>query len=191
MVPAGEPGHGEASPRTVAAMTGPAPKTSVVLVPGAAGRGGQLLAGLAPAGIPGGGCRPAARRRARSAPGNSARWPDLAAEPGGLACGDLIWHPCTSTPPEPAGTTTSPPSPRCRPSRTSYHPSPTTWDPTGGYFFRDLPFLALWELKYYPFWHLFAPGDTDVLGIPVNTLPCLETVAQGLAAQCQFRRPRR
>ena len=68
---------------------------------------------------------------------------------------------------------------------------PTIWDqlspipnnkgiPTGGYFFRDLPFLALWGLKYYPFWHLFAPGDTDVLGIPVTTLSFLDTVAQGL-----------
>src|SRR5215831_7771792 len=25
--------------------------------------------------------------------GNSARWPDLAEEPGGLARGDLVWHP--------------------------------------------------------------------------------------------------
>jgi phospholipase C len=52
--------------------------------------------------------------------------------------------------------------------------------PTGGYFFRDLPFLALWGLKYFPFWHPFAAGDTDALGIPVTTLPFLDTVAQGL-----------
>jgi hypothetical protein len=37
--------------------------------------------------------------------------------------------------------------------------------PTGGYFFRDLPFLALWALKYYPFWHLFAAGDTDAANV--------------------------
>ena len=74
---------------------------------------------------------------------------------------------------------------------------PTIWDqlspipnnrgiPTGGYFFRDLPFLALWGLKYYPFWHLFAPGDTDVLGIPVTTLSFLDTVAQGLLPNVSF-----
>jgi phospholipase C len=68
---------------------------------------------------------------------------------------------------------------------------PSIWDqlspipntqgvPTGGYFFRDLPFLALWGLKYFPFWHPFAAGDTDALGIPVTTLPFLDTVAQGL-----------
>jgi phospholipase C len=77
---------------------------------------------------------------------------------------------------------------------------PTIWDqlspipnnkgiPTGGYFFRDLPFLALWGLKYYPFWHLFAPGDTDVLGIPVTTLSFLDTVAQGLLPNVSFVDP--
>src|SRR5215472_6639463 len=77
---------------------------------------------------------------------------------------------------------------------------PTIWDqlspipnnlgiPTGGYFFRDLPFLALWGLKYLPFWHLFAAGDTDVLGIPVNTLPFLDTVAQGLLPNVSFVDP--
>jgi len=77
---------------------------------------------------------------------------------------------------------------------------PTIWDqlspipntqgiPTGGYFFRDLPFLALWGLKYLPFWHLFAPGDTDVLGIPVTTLPFLDTVARGLLPNVAFVDP--
>jgi phospholipase C len=77
---------------------------------------------------------------------------------------------------------------------------PTIWDqlspipnnqgiPTGGYFFRDLPFLALWGLKYFPFWHLFAPGDTDVLGFPVTTLPFLDTVAQGLLPNVAFVDP--
>src|SRR6266702_2640093 len=67
---------------------------------------------------------------------------------------------------------------------------PTIWDqlspvpntqgiPTGGYFFRDLPFLALWGLKYFPFWHPFAPGDTDALGIPVTTPSFIDTVAAG------------
>jgi phospholipase C len=77
---------------------------------------------------------------------------------------------------------------------------PTIWDqlspipnnqgiPTGGYFFRDEPFLALWGLKYYPFWHLFGPGDVDVLGIPVNTLSFLDTVAQGLLPNVSFVDP--
>ena len=77
---------------------------------------------------------------------------------------------------------------------------PTIWDqlspipnnrgiPTGGYFFRDLPFLALWGLKYYPFWHLYAGGDTDVLGVPVKTLPFLDTVAQGLLPNVSFVDP--
>jgi phospholipase C len=77
---------------------------------------------------------------------------------------------------------------------------PTLWDqlspipntqgiPTGGYFFRDLPFLALWGLKYYPFWHLYGAGDTDALGIPVTTLPFLDTVAQGLLPNVSFVDP--
>jgi phospholipase C len=67
---------------------------------------------------------------------------------------------------------------------------PSIWDqlspipnnqgiPTGGYFFRDLPFLALWGLKYFPFWHPFEAGDTDALGIPVTTPSFIDTVAQG------------
>jgi phospholipase C len=77
---------------------------------------------------------------------------------------------------------------------------PTIWDqlspipnskgiPTAGYFFRDLPFLALWGLKYYPFWHLFAPGDSDVLGIPVTTKSFLDTVAEGLLPNISFVDP--
>ena len=77
---------------------------------------------------------------------------------------------------------------------------PTIWDmlspipnsqgiPTGGYFFRDLPFLALWGLKYFPFWHPFADGDTDALGIGVNTLSFIDTVAQGLLPNVSFVDP--
>ena len=77
---------------------------------------------------------------------------------------------------------------------------PSIWDqlspipntqgiPTGGYFFRDLPFLALWGLKFFPFWHPFAPGDTDALGIPVKTLSFLDTVAQGLLPNVSFIDP--
>jgi phospholipase C len=77
---------------------------------------------------------------------------------------------------------------------------PTIWDqlspipntkgiPTGGYFFRDAPFLALWGTKYFPFWHPFAAGDTDALGIPVTTLPFLDTVARGLLPNVSFVDP--
>ncbi|HXX68350.1 MAG TPA: alkaline phosphatase family protein [Polyangiaceae bacterium] len=77
---------------------------------------------------------------------------------------------------------------------------PTIWDqlspipntqgiPTGGYFFRDLPFLALWGTKYFPFWHPFAAGDTDALGIPVTTPSFLDVVAQGNLPNVSFVDP--
>jgi phospholipase C len=77
---------------------------------------------------------------------------------------------------------------------------PTIWDqlspipntqgvPTGGYFFRDLPFLSLWSTKYVPFWHPFAEGDTDITGIPVKTLSFLDTVAQGQLPNVSFVDP--
>jgi len=77
---------------------------------------------------------------------------------------------------------------------------PTIWDqlapvpnnngiPTGGYFFRDLPFLALWGLKYFPFWHPFAPGDVDALGIPVKTPSFIDTVAAGNLPNVSFIDP--
>jgi phospholipase C len=67
---------------------------------------------------------------------------------------------------------------------------PTIWDhlspvpnkkgvPTGGYFFRDLPFLGLWALKYFPFWHMFSDKDADALGIKLKTKSFLDTVAAG------------
>jgi phospholipase C len=77
---------------------------------------------------------------------------------------------------------------------------PSIWDqlspvpntqgvPTGGYFFRDLPFLALWGTKYYPFWHPFAPGDTDALGIPVVTPSFIDTVKAGNLPNVSFLDP--
>jgi phospholipase C len=77
---------------------------------------------------------------------------------------------------------------------------PSIWDqlspipntqgiPTGGYFFRDLPFLALWGLKYFPFWHPFAGGDTDAIGIPVTTKSFLDTVAEGTLPNVSFVDP--
>ena len=77
---------------------------------------------------------------------------------------------------------------------------PSIWDqlspipntqgiPTGGYFFRDLPFLALWGTKYFPFWHPFAAGDAQGLGVPITTLPFLDTVKQGLLPNVSFVDP--
>jgi phospholipase C len=77
---------------------------------------------------------------------------------------------------------------------------PSIWDqlspvpntrgiPTGGYFFRDLPFLALWGTAHYPFWHPFAPGDTDALGIPVVTPSFLDVVAAGDLPNVSFIDP--
>jgi phospholipase C len=83
---------------------------------------------------------------------------------------------------------------------TKFSHLPNIWDqlspipnnlgiPTGGYFFRDLPFQVLFGLKYIPFWHLFGPGDSDVLGIPVKTLSFLDTVAQGKLPNVSFVDP--
>jgi phospholipase C len=77
---------------------------------------------------------------------------------------------------------------------------PTIWDqlspvpntkgiPTGAYFFRNLPYLALWGLKYYPFWHLFGPGDSDLVGIPVTTPNFFDTVAAGALSNVSFIDP--
>jgi phospholipase C len=77
---------------------------------------------------------------------------------------------------------------------------PSIWDqlspipntqgvPTGGYFFRDSPFLALWGTKYFPFWHPFADGDQDALGIPVTTPSFIDTVASGNLPNVSFLDP--
>jgi phospholipase C len=77
---------------------------------------------------------------------------------------------------------------------------PSIWDhlspiantqgiPTGGYFFRDLPFLALWGTKFLPFWHPFADGDIDALGIPITTPSFLDTVAAGQLPNVSFVDP--
>ena len=61
--------------------------------------------------------------------------------------------------------------------------------PTGGYFFRDLPFLALWGGHYFPFWHPFADGDVDALGTPVTTPSFIDTVAAGNLPNVSFIDP--
>ena len=77
---------------------------------------------------------------------------------------------------------------------------PTIWDhlspvpnsqgiPTGGYFFRDLPFLALWGTKYFPFWHMFSDSDSDAVGIPLQTKSFIDTVAAGELPNVSFIDP--
>jgi len=78
---------------------------------------------------------------------------------------------------------------------------PTIWDqlspipntkgvPTGAYFFRNAPYLGIFGgLKHYPFWHLYGPGDSDVLGIPVTTPNFFDTVAAGELPNVSFVDP--
>ncbi len=78
----------------------------------------------------------------------------------------------------------------CRRSGTSCRRSRTiSGVPTGGYFFRDLPFLALWGTKYFPFWHPFAAGDIDAVGIPLATPSFIDTVAAGNLPNVELHRP--
>ena len=62
---------------------------------------------------------------------------------------------------------------------------PTIWDqlspiantngvPTGGYYYRDSPFLALWgistfDFKYLPFFHPFSPADASTAALSSGT----------------------
>ena len=74
-------------------MTGPTPNTSVRLVPDAVTAAASFLL-TSRSWASGGGCQPAARRRARSAPGSTApRGRIWLEDPGGLACGDLVRDP--------------------------------------------------------------------------------------------------
>ena len=65
--------------------------------------------------------------------------------------------------------------------------------PTGGYFFRDLPFLGLWGLKYAPFWHPVYDADAAVIdatiGQPLPTLSFFDTVTQNLLPNVSFVDP--
>jgi phospholipase C len=67
---------------------------------------------------------------------------------------------------------------------------PSIWDhlspipnkkgvPTGGYFFRDLPFLGLWGVEHFAFWHMVYGKDADALGIKLKTKTFFETVEAG------------
>jgi phospholipase C len=81
---------------------------------------------------------------------------------------------------------------------------PTIWDqlspipntqgiPTGGYFFRDLPYLGLWGAKYLPFWHPFSPADASVIqgaiGFPLPTPSFTDVVAAGNLPNVSFVDP--
>jgi phospholipase C len=81
---------------------------------------------------------------------------------------------------------------------------PSIWDqlspipntqgiPTGGYFFRDLPYLGLWGAKYLPFWHPFSPADAGVIqgaiGFPLPTPSFTDTVAAGNLPNVSFIDP--
>jgi phospholipase C len=77
---------------------------------------------------------------------------------------------------------------------------PSIWDhlspipntqgvPTGAYFFRDLPFLGLWGLKYFPFWHPFATGDGGGLGVPIVTPSFFDLVSAGNLPNVSFIDP--
>src|SRR5581483_678380 len=43
--------------------------------------------------------------------------------------------------------------------------------------------------KYFPFWHPFADGDVDAVGIPVTTPSFIDTVAQGMLPNVSFVDP--
>ena len=77
---------------------------------------------------------------------------------------------------------------------------PSIWDqlspipntkgiPTGGYFFRDLPFLALWGTAHAPFWRPFAPGDGQLVGLPAATPSFFDLVASGNLPNVSFIDP--
>ena len=81
---------------------------------------------------------------------------------------------------------------------------PTIWDqlspipntqgiPTGGYFFRDLPYLGLWGAKYLPFWHPFSPADASVIqgaiGFPLPSPSFTDVVAAGNLPNVSFVDP--
>jgi phospholipase C len=66
---------------------------------------------------------------------------------------------------------------------------PSTSQPTGAYFFKDIPFLALWGTKYVPFWRPWVAGQTLPGFGALPGLPFFETVAQGLLANVTFIDP--
>jgi phospholipase C len=68
-------------------------------------------------------------------------------------------------------------------------PTPSTTQPTGAYFFKDIPFLALWGTKYVPFWRPWADGQTLPGFGTVPGLSFLDTVAQRLLPNVTFVDP--
>ena len=79
---------------------------------------------------------------------------------------------------------------RCRPSGTSCPPSPTPRaSPPAATSSATCRSSALWGTKYLPFWHPFADGDTDAVGIPVTTQSFIDTVAAGQLPNVSFIDP--
>ena len=89
MVPAGEPGHGDHIADDGGGDDRPGAEDPGDAGAGCPGRGGQRLAGFAPLGIQAADAGQQLGGELAARLGNSARWPDLAEEPGGPACGDL------------------------------------------------------------------------------------------------------
>jgi phospholipase C len=80
---------------------------------------------------------------------------------------------------------------------------PTIWDqlaavpsvtdpnqPTGAYFFKDIPFLALWGTKYLPFWRPFETGGVTLPGLGnVPGQGFLDTIKAGLLPNVSYVDP--
>jgi phospholipase C len=68
-------------------------------------------------------------------------------------------------------------------------PVPGTGKPTGAYFFKDVPFLALWGTKYLGFWRPYVAGQSlPGLGV-LPGLSFLDSVQQGLLPNVSFVDP--
>jgi len=68
-------------------------------------------------------------------------------------------------------------------------PTPSATQPTGAYFFKDIPFLALWGDKYVPFWRPWEAGQTLPGFGTVPGLSFQDTVAQGVLPNVSFVDP--
>jgi phospholipase C len=71
--------------------------------------------------------------------------------------------------------------------------TPSLTDPsqaTGAYFFKDIPFLALWGTTYVPFWRPFETGGVTLPGVgQVPGLGLLDTIKAGLLPNVSYVDP--
>jgi phospholipase C len=71
--------------------------------------------------------------------------------------------------------------------------TPSLSDPTqatGAYFFKDIPFLALWGTRYVPFWRPFETGGVTLPGVgEVPGLGLLDTIKAGLLPNVSYVDP--